>query len=63
MKVQVNEDKELVAKIRLALKEKDGYCPCVLGRLPESKCMCKDFIENVAVGEYCHCGLYKKIEK
>ena len=63
MKIQVSENKELVARIRLALKENDGYCPCVLGRSPESKCMSKDFIENTAAGEYCHCGLYKKIEQ
>ena len=63
MKIQVNEDKEFVNKIRQAIKAKDGYCPCVIGRQPESKCMCKDFIENTAVGEYCHCGLYKKIEQ
>ena len=63
MKAQLNENKEIVATIRAALKEKQGFCPCVVGCSPESKCMCKDFIENTPVGEYCHCGLYKKIEQ
>ena len=63
MKIVINEDKNLVDKIRSAIKEKGGYCPCVIGTSPESKCMCKDFIENTAAGEFCHCGLYKKVEE
>jgi hypothetical protein len=61
MKVELNKNAELVQEIREALKENEGYCPCELERTPDTKCMCKDFKENVAVGEYCHCGLYKKI--
>lgn len=63
MKIELNEDKELVATIRAALKEKNGYCPCVVGCSEETKCICHDFKHNVAVGDYCHCGLYKKIEQ
>ena len=62
MKVEVTKDKELAAEIRARLKENHGYCPCVLEQTPDTKCMCKDFIENVAAGEYCHCGLYRKVE-
>lgn len=61
MKVEVNKDTALAQEIRAAIKANDGYCPCELERTPDTKCMCKDFKENVAVGEYCHCGLYKKI--
>lgn len=64
MKIEVNKDKELVATIRQALKDNDGYCPCIFqskGK-PEYKCMCQDFLNNVKVGETCHCGLYLKIE-
>lgn len=63
MKVQINTDAELVQLIRKQLKEKNGYCPCSLEHTPENKCMCKDFRKNTAVGDYCHCGLYKKIEQ
>ena len=28
MAIRLNEDKELVARIREGLKMKDGYCPC-----------------------------------
>lgn len=63
MKVKINEDKELVNLIRQQIKENGGYCPCVIEHNEDNKCMCKDFLENVSVGEYCHCGLYKKIEQ
>ena len=64
MKIEVNKDQELVATIRQALKDNDGYCPCIFqskGK-PEYKCMCQDFLNNVKSGETCHCGLYLKIE-
>lgn len=63
MIVKVNEDAKMVQKIRKALRENNGYCPCAIERTPETQCMCKDFLENVAAGEYCHCGLYKKLEQ
>ena len=61
MKVELNTDAELVQQIREALKENDGFCPCEIEKNFDTKCMCRDFRENVAVGEYCHCGLYKKL--
>lgn len=59
MKISVNPDKEIVNRIRTALKENEGYCPCALQRTPETKCMCKNFLEEIEEG-YCHCGLYMK---
>ena len=61
MKVELNTNAEVVQEIRQALKENGGFCPCEIEQTPDTKCMCKDFRENVAAGEYCHCGLYKKI--
>ena len=60
VKIQVNEDKELVNKIRAKLKANDWYCPCVLTKRDEDKCMCKNFREQIAQGleGECHCGLY-----
>lgn len=63
MAVRLNEDKELVALIKQGLKEKGGYCPCRLERIPENKCMCEDFKAQIADPEfegYCHCMLYFK---
>lgn len=58
MRIHVTSDIGLRNKIRQALAENDGYCPCRLEKTEDTKCMCKEFIEQ----EYgtCHCGLYVK---
>ena len=60
IKVRLNDDINLVTKIRTKLKENEGYCPCVLTKRPEDKCMCKNFREQISQGTEgeCHCGLY-----
>lgn len=60
MKIELNENIELVNKIRKGLKESDGYCPCTIIKNQDTKCMCKEFREQTS-GE-CHCGLYIKIK-
>lgn len=63
MAVRLNENKDIVDTIRQGLKEKDGYCPCKLGKLPENKCMCEEFKSQIADPNfegYCHCRLYYK---
>lgn len=64
MKIILNTDKEIVSEIRRQLKENDGYCPCRLEKTPDTKCICKEFrdqIEEKIEGE-CHCGLYVLIK-
>ena len=61
MRVKVNSDTELVNEVRKALKENNGYCPCKLEKIPENKCMCKEFLEQKT--GLCHCGLYNKTEE
>ena len=61
--VRENENAEIVAMIRQGLKEKDGFCPCKLGKLPENKCICEEFKAQIADPDfecYCHCMLYYK---
>ena len=63
MKVTFNENKELVAKVQEGLKRTGGYCPCRLERTPDTKCMCKEFRDQIADPSYegyCHCLLYFK---
>lgn len=60
MQIRTVDNKELVNDIRARLKANDGYCPCATKKTPETKCMCKAFIEQEE-GE-CHCGLYVKIK-
>lgn len=58
MKISTVADKNVVKDIRDRIKANDGYCPCASKRTPETKCMCKAFLEQEE-GE-CHCGLYVK---
>lgn len=58
MTIKQNPDKEHAKKVRQALFENDGYCPCMLARNEDTKCMCKKFRE-IEEG-MCHCGLYIK---
>ena len=61
MQIRISENKELVAEIRKKIKDNNGYCPCKLIKTEDTKCICKEFIEQKELGE-CHCGLYIKVE-
>ena len=63
MKVTLNPDAEVVARLKEGLKRKDGYCPCKLERIPDNKWMCKEFRDQIANPNFegfCHCMLYYK---
>ena len=63
MKITLNPDEAVVKTVKEGLKNKDGFCPCKLGRLPENKCMCEEFraqIKDPDFEGYCHCMLYYK---
>lgn len=62
-KVRLNEDKEVVNRIKEGLERTGGYCPCRVQKLPEYKCVCEEFKAQIADPEfegYCHCMLYYK---
>jgi hypothetical protein len=42
------------------VEENDGYCPCLVLRNEDTKCMCKDFREQKHPG-VCHCGRFEKV--
>ena len=44
-----------------ALRENNWYCPCALEKNMDTKCPCKEFMEQQHSGE-CKCGLYEKME-
>lgn len=60
MRIRRNTDEKYVREIMQKIKDNDGYCPCKLQRTPETKCMCKEFLEMKS--GTCHCGLYIKEE-
>lgn len=60
LKIIPNPNKEEYDEITQAVKDNDNYCPCVLVKNPDTKCICKAFREQETEG-YCHCGRYLKV--
>ena len=63
MSIRLNDDAALVERIREGLRQEGGYCPCRLERTEDTKCICKEFREQMADPDfegYCHCMLYYK---
>ena len=63
MKITVNQDEAVVKTVREGLKRTVGYCPCRLEQTEDTKCMCKEFKEQIADTNFegfCHCMLYYK---
>ena len=63
MKITLNPDEEVVRVVKEGLKEKGGYCPSRREMTPGTKCMCKEFRDQIADPDYegfCHCMLYYK---
>lgn len=58
MRICVSNNNEIVESVRNKLKENGGFCPCKIEKTEDTKCMCKEFLEQEN-GE-CHCGLYYK---
>lgn len=63
MKISVNPDEKIADLVREGLKKSGGYCPCRLERTEDTKCMCKEFRDQIADPDFqgfCHCMLYYK---
>ncbi|MCQ2522182.1 MAG: ferredoxin thioredoxin reductase catalytic beta chain [Lachnospiraceae bacterium] len=63
MKISVNSDEQIANVVKEGLKRTGGYCPCRVERTEDTKCMCKEFREQIADPEFegfCHCMLYYK---
>ena len=63
MKVIFNANEEVVKAVQQVLKETGGYCPCRRERTEDTKCMCKEFkdqIKDKNFEGFCHCMLYYK---
>ena len=63
MKIRFNEDEAVVEMIKKGLAEKGGYCPCRREQTEDTKCICKEFREQIKDPNfegYCHCLLYYK---
>ena len=63
MSVKVNPNKEIADLVKQGLKETGGYCPCRRERTEDTKCMCREFRDQIADTDFegfCHCQLYYK---
>ncbi|MGN1136155.1 MAG: ferredoxin-thioredoxin reductase catalytic domain-containing protein [Oscillospiraceae bacterium] len=63
MAVKLNDNTEVVARVKEGLKRTGGYCPCRLKRTEDERCICKEFREQIADPNFegfCHCMLYYK---
>ena len=63
MKIRYNENTEIVEIVKEGLAKSGGYCPCRRERTEDTKCMCREFREQIADPNYegyCHCMLYYK---
>lgn len=58
MRVLVVENEEKAEKLREEMRENGNICPTA-----ECYCMCKEFLMDAKVGQYCAFGLYKKVEE
>lgn len=63
-KIRLNEKITVaqVNKILDAIDKAGGYCPCQV-KSADTKCHCKDFLQNKKIGEVCICNLYVKMKK
>ena len=64
MKMQLNHNTALAEEATRQVKANDGYCPCSLEKTPETKCICKEFLEKMEknIPGECHCGRYEILE-
>ncbi len=63
MKIRYNDNEEIVKKVKEGLRRTGGYCPCRREQTEDTKCMCKEFrdqIKDPNFEGYCHCYLYYK---
>ena len=59
-KIYKNPNEEEYKEIIEAVKANDNYCPCIMSKTEDTKCMCKDFRE-MQNADFCHCGRFYKV--
>ena len=64
--IKLNENAEIVKGLKDAMAQNGGYCPCRFEHTQDTKCMCKEFREQIKDPNfegYCHCRLYYKTKE
>ncbi len=63
MPIKLNDNKDIVRVVREGLRRTGGYCPCKREQTEDTKCICREFREQMAdpgFEGFCHCMLYYK---
>lgn len=55
-----NPSPEEYEEITEAVKLNDNYCPCMIDKNEDTKCMCKAFRDSEET-DFCHCGRFYKV--
>lgn len=58
--IHKNPFAEEYEEITEAVKANEGYCPCMLNKDEDTKCMCKAF-RDCQDTDFCHCGRFYKV--
>lgn len=64
--VRETENKDYAAKLYAVMEKNGGYCPCRLQHTEENRCICAEFLAQIADADFegfCHCKLYYKEKK
>lgn len=61
-KIKKNPYEEEYNEITEAVEVNEGYCPCLLEKNEDTKCMCKDFRDSQNT-DFCHCGRFYKVKE
>lgn len=61
LKITQNPDYKKYKDVTKAVIENQGYCPCCIQQNADTKCICKEFRNQVHEGE-CHCGRFLKVK-
>lgn len=56
-----NPYQEEYEEITEAVKLNENYCPCMIEKNEDTKCMCKAFRDSEET-EFCHCGRFYKVK-
>lgn len=62
MRIIPNSDAVTYELCTEEVEANNGYCPCKLKKIPDNKCICREFQEQQEEGE-CYCGRYVKMKK
>ena len=60
-----NPDIDKYNEVTEAVKKNEGYCPCMIFKTPDTRCMCKEFRDAYSSGKAgpCRCGRFIATEE